>query len=125
MKVDIRNLFRICEPGRKLPTGTLAIIGRDPPPFIVRVHRDDGSKAEQLWAAWAEVNPVPPTTDEDPFPTGTVVVEVSRSDSKGLHVPTGEVRTWHFFKELPVTGERIHQVVVALNALPKVSIPEK
>ncbi len=115
MTTKICHVFRTCEPGRKPPTSTLAILTEDSFLFTIRAHSDVSAETETYLASSFEIVPCPPLSDEQPYPTGTI-------DAHGIG---GDRRTWHFFKELPVTGERIIQTIASMSVSAKVSTTEK
>jgi hypothetical protein len=103
-------MFRVCGPGRTLPTGTLSILDDDGDGnawFMVVM--DDGQKSNFLVKGYRVGDLFSPTA-ENQSPCGTVTGMVD-----------GRVeRTWHYFKELPVTGERIVQTVSTIGQGPRV-----
>lgn len=102
--MKIERMFRTCGPGRSPPTGTLTILSHGDGRFRLIAVADSGDREELDIGKFEVVMPEPKVE-----PTGRVIV-AERS------------RTWHFFRELPVSAERIIQTVAVLGAGPKVKV---
>lgn len=106
-------MFRVCGPGRALPTGTLTIIDDDDDGNAwFDIIADDGRRSRVLVKGYRVGELFPPSV-EVPSPTGTIT-----------GMTTSGERTWHFFKELPVSAQTIKQTVCTLRATPQLKTEE-
>lgn len=107
--MKIHRMFRVCGPGRTVPTGTLTVLDDDGDGnahFMIVM--DDGSKQNHLVKGY-RIGALYPATAENPSPCGTITGMSGAFEM-----------TWHYFKELPVTGERIIQTVSTIGQGPRV-----
>lgn len=105
-------MFRVCGPGRTQPTGTLTILDDDGDGNAwFDLVSDKGERSRFLVKGY-RVGDLYPPNFENPTPTGTVTGAVGM----------GVEKTWHYFKELPVTAEKIVQTVSAISAGPVVKV---
>jgi hypothetical protein len=103
--MKIHRMFRVCGKGRTQPSGTLTIVDDDGDGNGFFIHVTDAGDRTSFLVKGYEVHPMP----EEPMPTGTITGRAGEMDM-----------TWHFYRELPVTGERIVQTVSVLGVVPKI-----
>lgn len=105
------RMFRTCaNDERKPPFGTLAILDEDNDGNGYFVHVTDAGVRTAMLVKGYEVSPVEhKETGVRRWSTGSVTGMCGVMDM-----------TWHFYKELPVSGDSVTQNVLALNVSPKI-----
>ena len=104
--MKIHRMFRVCGPGRTPPTGTLTIVDDDGDGNGFFIHVTDAGDRKSFLVKGYVVHPPP----DEPMSTGRIT---GRYDKLEM--------TWHFYRELPVTGERVVQTVSVMGIVPKVN----
>lgn len=98
------RMFRTCaNDDREPPFGTLAILDEDNDGNGYFVHVTDAGVRTAMLVKGYEVSPV------EKGLIGRVTGKCGVMDM-----------TWHFYKELPVSGDSVTQNVLALNVSPKI-----
>lgn len=107
----VLRTFRVCGEGRTPPTGTLAILQEGDGSRKALFVPDDASRRDLYLVSDLTVHDVPERTAGTPDPTGLVVAQTDHGEQR-----------WHFFKELPVSADRIHQTITKVPMIPRVEV---
>lgn len=119
MSAKVERMFRTCGPGRTPPTGTASIIKHDDGRTEIRVMPDiptpgeDGTR--RTYVDQVQVTPVQARSYEQ---------AEARQQTGHLRGFLNGVATvdLHFFRELPVTGERVTSTVTSIGVMPHMSV---
>jgi len=102
--MKIARMFRICTPDGTAPSGTLCIMEPESGKTIVLAISDDGTRAEHR------------------FDDVIVTLDGSKTLYGGRVVGRADVESeWQFYRELPMTGDRVTQIVASMRVNPAVT----
>lgn len=115
MAAKVERMFRTCGPGRTLPTGTASIITHEDGRTELRVTPDTGKDPQRHFVDRVQVTPVQARTYE----------QAERQEQTGRLIGVingiGTVELY-FFRELPVTGERVTSTVAHIEVVPRMGV---